>query len=493
MKTPRTARAVAVLVMASILAACGAEATPPPSLAEPRSGAPPASADQSPSGSPSSMPSEAPGFALELHDIAAVIADEPLVLRTAPGIGDDSAVLETRLYPGMTVRVLEGPASASGYEWYRVAAGSVEGWAAAGRLVGSVHEPWLGWVSNGKIAFGGDAERLDGIPQVFTVDADGEHQRQLTHLTLDDLTVTAARSKGNVLAVSCGTSVDPMHWSPLYGRLAFAVGSCAKSVHIINADGTQQRRVTDGLSVAWSLDGQRLAGNPNVPIMMRPCSNEGPWDLWVHAVRTGTTTTVTHSDRCIATSQPRWSPDGRSLAFGVTDASIFDGTSAAIWIVDLVSGRERRVTTGSQPRWSPDGARLLVQRNLDSNGSDPGCGECTGLVVSVALDGSDEIDYGRGYGAAWSPGGDYVAFHRPSAMPEAQEIVVVRADGSGEQVLPGSGVFRGWAPDGRQVLVSHDFELWRLPLDGGAPVLLSSDVSGGVAWQPLLAPMSGGI
>jgi hypothetical protein len=72
-----------------------------------------------------------------------------------------------------------------------------------------------------------------------------------------------------------------------------------------------------------------------------------------------------------------------------------------------------------------------------------------------------------------------------------QEVVLVRADGSGERVLPLGGIFRGWSPDGRHVLVSDDRELWRYPLDGSAPVFLADDVAGAVAWQPRITLLTG--
>jgi Tol biopolymer transport system component len=346
-------------------------------------------------------------------------------------------------------------------------------------------------VANGVIAYGGDAEPAGGVPQIFTVDAEGSGGTQLTNLTPADLEVLTSRATGNVLAVTCGTSVDPMEWAPAGGALAFAVGGCEKSVRVIQADGSGSRRVTDGGWVTWSPDGSRLAGSLNVPYMPMACVDHGPWDLWTIHLANGQHSTVTRSEQCIIASSPDWSPDGRLIAFTATDATDEEGPTAASWVVELATGRERRATYGWQPTWSPDGSRLLVERIVDTNGADPGCGECTGQVFSASLSSGEEIAYGAGYGAAWSPGGDYVAFHRPGPTNEMHEVVLVRADGSGERVLPLAGIFRGWSPDGRHVLVSDDRELWRYPLDGGAPVFLADDVAGAVAWQPIITLLTG--
>ncbi len=64
--------------------------------------------------------------------MAGVVADEPLVLRTAPGMGDDPQIVATgMLHPGQRARVVDGPVTESGSEWYRLRAGELEGWVAS--------------------------------------------------------------------------------------------------------------------------------------------------------------------------------------------------------------------------------------------------------------------------------------------------------------------------------------------------------------------------
>ncbi|WP_158277388.1 S9 family peptidase [Opitutus sp. ER46] len=79
-------------------------------------------------------------------------------------------------------------------------------------------------------------------------------------------------------------------------------------------------------------------------------------DLWlVAADGSGTPRKLTHSPK--HDRNPRWSPDGRWIAFESTR----DGTPQ-IFLLPVAGGEPRKVTTlftgASQPRWSPDGRTL---------------------------------------------------------------------------------------------------------------------------------------
>src|SRR5437899_3085523 len=62
-------------------------------------------------------------------------------------------------------------------------------------------------------------------------------------------------------------------------------------------------------------------------------------------------------------SDPQLSPDGRWVAYGVTEYSLKDNRGTGrIWLAELLTGQTRRLTEGPgsdrQPRWSPDGTTL---------------------------------------------------------------------------------------------------------------------------------------
>jgi len=58
-------------------------------------------------------------------------------------------------------------------------------------------------------------------------------------------------------------------------------------------------------------------------------------------------------------SDPQISPDGRTIAYVRMSGDIMvDRYRPALWLVDVASGRQRMIVEGRAPRWSPDGRRL---------------------------------------------------------------------------------------------------------------------------------------
>jgi hypothetical protein len=68
---------------------------------------------------------------------------------------------------------------------------------------------------------------------------------------------------------------------------------------------------------------------------------------------------------------PRWSPDGRYLAF----VGAIEGPSSDLYVYDTLTDQVRRLTSGPNhaisPNWSPD-SRWIVHREVDAFGADVG-------------------------------------------------------------------------------------------------------------------------
>jgi acylaminoacyl-peptidase len=233
-------------------------------------------------------------------------------------------------------------------------------------------------------------------------------------------------------------------------------------------------------------------------------------------------------------SDPQISPDGTRVAFVVTTLSAEkDEYVSHIWVVDTAGGEPRRFTTGPRrdtaPRWSPDGRFLAFLSERDPK-------KRAQLYVMPA-DGGEPVcltDLKRGVSSpVWSPDGTRIAFLSKTGgweEPEDEEerkkskparvitvmkyklngegfihdrfshLFVVLADGSAPPRQITDGEFHDsaptWSPDGRSlafVSARHEdrdydnaADVFIVSAEGGEPRRLT-DTAGPVA-QPAFSP-----
>jgi len=131
-------------------------------------------------------------------------------------------------------------------------------------------------------------------------------------------------------------------WSPTGERIAYVAGEYGKNeLHLANADGSGDVRIASGgteLAPSWSPDGSRLAFVHQ---------SAGEYGSTLEVIRdNGSRLTSFH----VTPSDYAWSPGAGAIAYS---------SGTGIWIVDVRSGRKRRVSpTGYQVAWSPDTLRL---------------------------------------------------------------------------------------------------------------------------------------
>jgi dipeptidyl aminopeptidase/acylaminoacyl peptidase len=117
---------------------------------------------------------------------------------------------------------------------------------------------------------------------------------------------------------------------------------------------------------------------------------------------------------------PQFSPDGSRVAFVVTDPLTGQKRTPHIWLYDSASGNVRQLTysekSESSPRWSPDGKMLAFLSNRDGEEQQiyllhMAGGE--GLSLSKEKSGVSAFE--------WSPDGKTIAFLSPDPKTEAEE------------------------------------------------------------------------
>jgi len=221
------------------------------------------------------------------------------------------------------------------------------------------------------------------------------------------------------------------------------------------------------------------------------------------------------------------SPDGETVAFVRTDIDLAsDEYRSTIWTVPAAGGEPAQLTRGphrdTAPRWSPDGRTLAFLSDRDGAAQLYLLPRTGGEARCVTV-----LPYGAGP-AAWAPDGTRLAFRAPvdaahadrSAKPTHRPRVVTRAqykaDGFGYTFdrrhqlftlrLPDGAVTQvthedlehagpAWSPDGRRLAFVRAragvdeyslFDLWVLDAGGGETRQLSREIGRAVApaWSP---------
>ena len=209
--------------------------------------------------------------------------------------------------------------------------------------------------------------------EVFVMDADGSDVRQLTPEEI-------------------GKSSGQPTWSPDGNEIAYVRGESVASVvpsrygqlFVVNADGGDARRITDGhpdTDPDWSPDGRAIAFTRGENLSNSKAND----DLYVLDLATGATHQLTRTPPGVFEAAAAWSPDGSLIAFArVTGTSQFDGR-ASIYVINRDGTGERLVLEHKlfayapySLAWSPDGRSIAFETS-----SMIGC-------TSISVVGSDE-------------------------------------------------------------------------------------------------------
>ncbi len=298
-------------------------------------------------------------------------------------------------------------------------------------------------------------------------------------LTFSSLGMCATDLQGHMFRLTGPNQAGwNLSWSPDGSQLAFISGPTR--ISFTDAEGDNKGVLSFGPSsdgehyssnvfgLAWSPDSRSLAG-----VILTAYHYGGVRSqLWVSK---GSTRTVYSAGGSI--SQPSWSPDGSRIVFsdsagkayvidqdGQNAHEVLDSAVDAVWspdgqrlaYVELDENRQsvglavaqadgsgqHRLTDGSvlSPVWSPDGSTIAFTRALGAFSE----------IDVIKLNGTDERTVARDAvrfpGAAWSPGGDAIAYARQEEPTgtEPTGIGLVSPDGTNAQIvqtgLPGAAL-----------------------------------------------------
>jgi serine/threonine-protein kinase len=194
--------------------------------------------------------------------------------------------------------------------------------------------------------------------------------------------------------------------------------------------------------------------------------------------------------------EPRFSPDGSQLAFGVGDG--FAAGNGDIWVYSLASGALKRVTFDGDdetPVWTPDGSRIAFSRERDRKAPGVAADSPANGIYVAAADGTgsakrllafrDEpllpVDWSPDGGTlaytsisvpdifllnageetgtlfepdaavgVFSPNGRWIAYTSPASG--TTDVFVRPVEGEGKwQVSPSRGAYPRWSADGREL------------------------------------------
>jgi len=182
-----------------------------------------------------------------------------------------------------------------------------------------------------------------------------------------------------------------------------------------------------------------------------------------------------------ADGNPKWSPDGRRIAF---DRQTLDGAGSVVdenvWVMGEWGLGARQLVHGRLAGWTPDG-RVVI--------SDP----ATNGLAQIGPDGSGLTSISDAFDGstwAWSPDGRSIAFERGS------DIFVMNGDLSGQANLTNTlGLADGapsWSPDSARIAYSCQIPLFSnicaAGSDGAGAASLTTFAEPFAARQPVYSP-----
>ncbi len=373
---------------------------------------------------------------------------------------------------------------------------------------GTVHHRQIAWAPDSRHFVLSRPDDEGPTWSLYRVDAmTGETARLTESPTRDSMPALSPDGRRLAFARQLGTHTE-IHVMPLSPGLAPA----DRPRVLVGADLLGAVQLNDGLTPAWTPDGSEVvfAVFPRGPHLFRvnasgiprlrripaigelllepafhPRTGQLAYASWTSSLTimrleitggAGRPATAAAFNSTRNDFQPRFSPDGRTVAFASDRLG-----ARAIWLSRPDgSGLRQLVPLGEHPAWSPDGQSIAYTSGTE-------VGRQTDVFVISTLGGgprrltSDPADDRQ---PAWSPDGQWIYF----VSGRGGGTHVWRQPASGgeaEQVSQAEGTEPALSPDGRFLFARawpNDDEIWRMPAAGGAAEAVLRSVDPYASW-----------
>lgn len=300
-------------------------------------------------------------------------------------------------------------------------------------------------------SFSSDGKRLaftreaGGHRQLFTRDLASGEDKQITKDDFDHIQPTWSPNGRTLLYVRAREQSRALEPAEVFG-----VFTGADVWQLDLTSGRTQKLIDDAYNPVFSPDGKRIAYD---------ASYGGPRRIWIaDAAGRNPRQVTTDASEAVVHILPRWSTDGRLLAFQNIEKTKLD-----IRVVDVASGNINKITDDlvrdADPVWLP-GRELLF--------SSPRGGGWNLWRVSVNPDGSAggaprQITTGAGEDlqATAAPDGSSIAFVTMNQNADLYELPVNGAGARTGQPIRVVGTTRedsrgSWSPDGKSIAFNSD-------------------------------------